>query len=431
MGQPLCYRRGLIDAIRIHLPWQFFARWKLMRRPALDAATALLGGHPDGPDGPADPGRTLYGRPRPVAHVVPAWCWVRPIRAGTSAGCAARKAVAGPGRATAATTTGVWPGRRGCVRAALPSPLTARGWSARGTAANEEALGCAGRTKTGPQLFVTTLWHMGTGLPWDFRIGPGTAGERRHLEEMLSDLPADALAVADAGFTGYDFYGRIAASGRAFLLRVGANGRAFAPSTGLLGSVRTPTRFTCGRTTDVRGRRWCYAYRGAGAGQAADVPGDQRLLDEKALPRKAAALLYEMRWGVEVFYRTTKQTLQKRKMLSRTPEAARCELTWAPLGVWLLGLMSVSAILGRFWYLLSWSAALCVGGCGRPCDWRRQTGRVGKAWSSAWRVPRTKLTRGKVRKRCDTGRTRRKTSPRGSLKNRVGQGTGNPLGEKG
>ena len=31
MGQPLCYRRGLIDAIRIHLPWQFFARWKLTR----------------------------------------------------------------------------------------------------------------------------------------------------------------------------------------------------------------------------------------------------------------------------------------------------------------------------------------------------------------------------------------------------------------
>ena len=31
MGQPLCYQQGLIDAIRIHLPWQFFARWKLTR----------------------------------------------------------------------------------------------------------------------------------------------------------------------------------------------------------------------------------------------------------------------------------------------------------------------------------------------------------------------------------------------------------------
>ena len=90
------------------------------------------------------------------------------------------------------------------------------------TAANEEALGCAGRTKTGPQLFVTTLWHMGTGLPWDFRIGPGTASERRHLEEMLADLPADALAVADPGSPATTSR-RITASGRAFLLRVGAD----------------------------------------------------------------------------------------------------------------------------------------------------------------------------------------------------------------
>jgi len=57
------------------------------------------------------------------------------------------------------------------------------------TAANENELKCAGKKKTGPQLFVTTLLHMGTGIPWDFRIGPGTASERRHLEEMLADLP--------------------------------------------------------------------------------------------------------------------------------------------------------------------------------------------------------------------------------------------------
>jgi hypothetical protein len=75
----------------------------------------------------------------------------------------------------------------------------------------------------GPQLFVTTLWHMGTGLPWDFRIGPGTASERRHLEDMLADLPEQALVVADAGFTGYDLYRRIVAAQHSFLLRVGAN----------------------------------------------------------------------------------------------------------------------------------------------------------------------------------------------------------------
>ena len=35
------------------------------------------------------------------------------------------------------------------------------------TAVNEEVLGCAGRERTGPQVFVTTVWHLGFGLPWD------------------------------------------------------------------------------------------------------------------------------------------------------------------------------------------------------------------------------------------------------------------------
>jgi hypothetical protein len=91
------------------------------------------------------------------------------------------------------------------------------------TQANESELECAGHTKTGPQLFLTTLLHMGTGLPWDFRIGPGTDSERRHLEDMLTSLPAQALVVADAGFTGYDLYRRLLTAKKNFLIRVGAN----------------------------------------------------------------------------------------------------------------------------------------------------------------------------------------------------------------
>jgi len=63
-----------------------------------------------------------------------------------------------------------------------------------------QALGCAGRKKTGPQLFVTTLYHMGTGLPWDWCIGKGTESERDHLRVMLAKLPPGSLVVADAGF---------------------------------------------------------------------------------------------------------------------------------------------------------------------------------------------------------------------------------------
>src|SRR5262249_11817062 len=72
------------------------------------------------------------------------------------------------------------------------------------TEANEKDLGCAGKDKTAPQVFITTVCHLGLGLPWDFRVGPGTASERHHAEEMIADLPARALLIADCGFVGYE-----------------------------------------------------------------------------------------------------------------------------------------------------------------------------------------------------------------------------------
>jgi len=222
------------------------------------------------------------------------------------------------------------------------------------TAANERALKCAGKKKTGPQLFLTTLLHMGTGLPWDFRIGPGTASERRHLEDMLPSLPANALVVADAGFTGYDLYRRLRVADQNFLIRVGANVHLLkqlgycereGPDTVYLWPEKNwhqpPVTL---RLIELRqGKKKMYLVT--------------NVLDNKALSNQNAGVLYEMRWGVEVFYRSLKQTLQRRKMLSHSPEAAKCELTWTMYGLWLLGLMSVSKILARGADPLRWSAA--------------------------------------------------------------------------
>ncbi len=222
------------------------------------------------------------------------------------------------------------------------------------TRANEKKLGCAGRTKTGPQLFVTTLLHMGTGLPWDFRIGSGKASERRHLEDMLSCLPPRSLLVADAGFTGYDFYRRILAAKQNFLMRVGANVHLLRE----LGYVEFEGRDTVYlwpekdrdkppvvlRLIELRqGKKKMYLVT--------------NVQDKNALTKRNAAMLYEMRWGVEVFYRSVKQTLQRRRMLSRTPAAARCELMWTMFGICLLGLMSVSKIVARGGDPLRWSVA--------------------------------------------------------------------------
>lgn len=222
------------------------------------------------------------------------------------------------------------------------------------TAANECALKCAGKKKTGPQLFLTTLLHMGTGLPWDFRVGPGTASERRHLEDMLPSLPRQALVVADAGFTGYDLYRRLIAAEQHFLIRVGANVHLLqklgylereGPDTVYLWPEKNwhQPPVTLRLIERRHGKQKMYLVT--------------NVLDKKALSHRQAGVLYEMRWGVEVFYRSFKQTLQKRKMLSHSPAAAKCELTWALYGVWLLGLMSVAKILARGGDPLRWSAA--------------------------------------------------------------------------
>jgi Transposase DDE domain len=222
------------------------------------------------------------------------------------------------------------------------------------TQANERELKCAGRKKTGPQLFVTTVWHMGTGLPWDVRIGPGTASERRHLEDMLPALPPSSLVVADAGFTGYDLFRRLLAAKRNFLLRVGANVHLLQK----LGYVEQEGPDTVYLWPDKRWDEPPVVLRLIERRQ-----GKKKMYlvtnvrDKKALSPMNAGVLYEMRWGVEVFYRSLKQTLEKRRMLSRTPEAAQCELTWAMFGMWLLGLMSVAKIVARGGDPLKFSAA--------------------------------------------------------------------------
>jgi hypothetical protein len=49
-----------------------------------------------------------------------------------------------------------------------------------------------------PQLWLTLLWHFGTGLPYNWRIGASDSSEREHAQSMFADLPSEALIVADA-----------------------------------------------------------------------------------------------------------------------------------------------------------------------------------------------------------------------------------------
>ena len=74
-------------------------------------------------------------------------------------------------------------------------------------------------------MWLTTMFHVGTGLPWDWRLGPSDSSERDHLRQMIEGLPAGALITADAGFVGYETWKAILGSGCELLIRVGANVR--------------------------------------------------------------------------------------------------------------------------------------------------------------------------------------------------------------
>lgn len=212
------------------------------------------------------------------------------------------------------------------------------------TRSNQGVLHCAGKKKTGPQLFLTTILHMGTGLPWAFRIGPGTDSERNHLRELLELLPPQALLVADAGFVGYQLQNEILQGGREFLIRVGSNVTLLRE----LGFAKVQTDHTVYLWPDKHRKK--------------DLPPlvfrlielhDGRkpvflltsVLENTRLSDAQASLLYRMRWGVEVFYRSLKQTLARRKMHSTAPAQAKCELSWAVMGLWGLSLMSLRQIV--------------------------------------------------------------------------------------
>jgi Transposase DDE domain len=212
------------------------------------------------------------------------------------------------------------------------------------TRKNQQAMGEIGKPEGIPQSSLTAVLHLATGLPWDFRAGPGTDAERAHLRAMLPEFPAGSLAVTDAGFPGYGLCREMTERKQAFLLRVGGN-------LHLLTELEYEFEVH-GQTVYL----WPQEQQGKN-----QPPLQLRLIvveDEEKQPvylitnvlapdeltDEEAGDIYQRRWGIEVFFRTTKQTMQHHTMLSRTPETCFLEMTWAFLGVWLLELMTAREI---------------------------------------------------------------------------------------
>ena len=200
--------------------------------------------------------------------------------------------------------------------------------------ANERSLSAhrGARKNDAPNVWLTMMWNVSAGLPWQWCVGPSNSSERQHLTRLVDDLPERTLLTADAGFAGYKCWRQIIEAGHHFLIRVGSNTRL------LKDCRRAPAN-----------RVWLWPDKQAKSGEP---PIELRLvvlretktpvylvtsvLSSSVLPDEHVGEIYRQRWGVEVFFRDFKRTLNKHKLQSRTPEHVVTELNWSIVGLTLL-----------------------------------------------------------------------------------------------
>jgi hypothetical protein len=197
-----------------------------------------------------------------------------------------------------------------------------------------------------PQIWLTMLWHVGSGLPWDWRTGPSDSSERGHFQEMLGSVPVGSLLTADAGFVGYDLWKTVLDGGHQLLIRVGSN-------------VKLLKKLGYARERD--GLVYLWPDRAAKKRlpplvlRLAVVTSTERgpiylvtsVMSREALSDAQMAAVYRKRWGIEVYYRHCKQTFGRRKLRSQNPDNAMVELHWALLGMWAMGLHSHARLVAQ------------------------------------------------------------------------------------
>ena len=193
-----------------------------------------------------------------------------------------------------------------------------------------------------PQIWLTLLWHMSLRLPWCWKMGPSDSSERGHFQEMLMDyiFPHDTLFCGDAGFTGYDLWRSIIDMGHNFVIRVGGNVRLLA-KLGYYARERNGIVYVWPDSAARKKQPPLVLRLIHLKGDRGDIYLLTSVLNSRDLSDAMASRLYRLRWGIELQFRTLKQTFGRRTLRSRTPDHAYAELEWSLLGLWMIHLFAV------------------------------------------------------------------------------------------
>jgi hypothetical protein len=193
------------------------------------------------------------------------------------------------------------------------------------------------------QMWLTLLWHVGTGLPWSWRSGAADSSERHHLLEMLGEMPKNSLITADAGFVGYEFWKGILDAGHDFVIRIGANVKLIKK----LGYAREgnqtvylwPDREAKKQMPPLVLRLIVIHDGKQPVYLVTSVLSKQRLSDKQTIE------IYRYRWGIELFFRTFKQTFGRTKLRSHSAGNAKLELDWSLVALWSICLLGQRELL--------------------------------------------------------------------------------------
>lgn len=191
-----------------------------------------------------------------------------------------------------------------------------------------------------PQIWLTMIWHMGLKMPWCWRTGPSTSSERGHFLEMLKQqkFPENTLFCADAGFISYELWKTILEGGHHFLIRVGGNVHLLRK----LGRVKVAHDIVYFWPREMQRQKQPPLMARLLSFQGARGPVHllTSVLEPQRLSMTQARDLYKRRWGVELQFRTFKQTFGRSKLRSRTADRALVELDWSLLGLWMIQLFA-------------------------------------------------------------------------------------------